>query len=115
MGEDATICVASGYYDLRTRRGRAVLTFGGEEVARGRAGGAFSGLFDSFRLDSVASGWAVVGDADQHQLDAVRTGDSFEIEVATDTNVTHLLLLSLFAHYVWQVGSDEVNRLRPGS
>ena len=115
MGADATITVASGYYDLRTRRGRAVLTFGGEEVARGRAGGAFSGLFDSFRLDCVASGWAVVGDPDQHQLDAVRKGDSFEIEVATDVKATQLPLLSLFAHYLWLVGSDDINRWRPGS
>ena len=110
MNEDATITVASGYYDLRTRRGRAILSFGGEEVARGRVGGAFSGLFGSFRLDSVVSGWAVVGDADQHQLSADRDGDSFNIEVAMDTSATQLPLLSLFAHYLWQVDSDGANR-----
>jgi hypothetical protein len=110
MGADATITVASGYYDLRTRRGRAVLSFGGEEVARGRAGGALSGLFGSYRLDTAVSGWVVVGDLDQHQLDAVRKGDSFEIEVAKDANAAQLPLLSLFAHYLWLVDSDDVNR-----
>jgi hypothetical protein len=115
MNADATITVTSGYYDLRTRRGRAVLSFGGEEVARGRSGGAFSGLFDSFRLDSMISGWAIVGAADQAQLNAFRNGDSFDIEVVADTSAKQLPLLCLFAHYVWQVGIDEATRWSLGS
>jgi hypothetical protein len=110
MNADATIVVSSGFYDLRTRRGRPLLSFGGEEVARGRTGGTFSGTFDSFRLDGVISGWVIVRLDDQLRLDAFRNGDSFNIEVAPNANVSQLPLLILFAHYVWQAGVDETTK-----
>jgi len=114
MNADATIAVASGYYDLRTRRGRPVMSFGGEEVASRRSEGTFTGAFDSFRLDGAVSGWAIVGMDGQLRLDAFRNGDSFDIEAAPDAKASQLPLLILFTHYVWQASIDKATRWGAG-
>ena len=114
MNTDATIAVASGYYDLRTRRGRPVLSFGGEEVASRRSGGTFTGIFDSFRIDGAVSGWAIVSGDGQLRVEAFRNGDSFDIEVTPEADASRLPLLVLFAHYLWQAGSDAATKWGSG-
>jgi hypothetical protein len=114
LSADATIALASGFFDLRTRRGRPSVSFGGEEVAAARPGGTFSGSFASFRLAPIVSGWEIVSLDGEVRLDAFANGDSFDVEVTGDVNLKKLPLLVLFAHYVWQTGRDQATRWRTG-